>query len=83
MLHEYQKCYQQEKRRSLTHQRAKFKTWQHGLEEALELKGQNFIGQDKRHRERRARKKRGRAIKRGGSQDGTKPQIAKGLIAGE
>jgi hypothetical protein len=28
-------------------QRNKLKTWQHGLEETLELKVQNFIGQNK------------------------------------
>lgn len=29
-------------------QRKKFKTWQHGLEETLELKVQEFIGQDEK-----------------------------------
>lgn len=32
-------------------QRKKFKTWQHGLEETLELKVQEFTGQDEKQRE--------------------------------
>lgn len=31
--------------------REKFKTWQHRLEETLELKAQKFIGHDKQQRE--------------------------------
>ena len=33
-------------------QREKFTTWQHGLEETLELKIQEFKGKDKRQREK-------------------------------
>lgn len=31
-------------------QRKKFKTWQHGREETLELKARGFIGQDEKQR---------------------------------